>query len=94
MHFMLFVGVDSENRTVVFAQGFFSDQSSDTYTWALEQYCKICGVTRRWACVAYVAFGITRGVNIVLISKVLVCRTSCPIAQFLAETTAIFALST
>lgn len=43
MHFVLFLGVDSENRTVVFAQGFFSDQSSDTYKWALEHYCKICG---------------------------------------------------
>ncbi|CAB1099118.1 unnamed protein product [Ectocarpus sp. CCAP 1310/34] len=43
MHFMLFIGVDSENKTVVFAQGFFSDQSSDTYQWALKHYCTICG---------------------------------------------------
>lgn len=32
---MLFIGVDSENKTVVFAQGFFSDESTETFEWAL-----------------------------------------------------------
>lgn len=43
MHLMLFVGVDSENKTVVFAQGFFSDESTDSFLWALKHYCEICG---------------------------------------------------
>lgn len=35
MHLMLFIGVDSENKTVVFAQGFFSDECTDIFGWAL-----------------------------------------------------------
>lgn len=43
MHLMLFIGVDSENKTVVFAQGFFSDESTASFKWALDHYCTICG---------------------------------------------------
>lgn len=43
MFFMLFVGVDSENKTVVFAQGFFSNELGDSFEWALKHYFAVCG---------------------------------------------------
>ncbi|CAN0435481.1 unnamed protein product, partial [Ectocarpus sp. 13 AM-2016] len=43
MKLMLFIGVDSENKTIVFAQGFFSDERTASFLWALEHYVEICG---------------------------------------------------
>ena len=40
---MLFIGVDSENKSVVLAQGFFSDEQTASFLWALKHYCTICG---------------------------------------------------
>lgn len=40
---MLFIGVDSENKSIVFAQGFFSDEQPTSFLWALKHYCNICG---------------------------------------------------
>ena len=40
---MLFIGVDSENKSIVLAQGFFSDEQTTSFLWALEHYCNICG---------------------------------------------------
>ncbi|CAN0535817.1 unnamed protein product, partial [Laminaria digitata] len=40
---MLFIGVDSENNSVVLAQGFFSDELTTSFLWALKHYCTICG---------------------------------------------------
>ncbi|CAM9639208.1 unnamed protein product, partial [Laminaria digitata] len=35
---MLFIGVDSENKSVVLAQGFFSDEQTTSFLWALKHY--------------------------------------------------------
>lgn len=43
MKLCLFIGVDSENKSVVFAQGFFSDEQTTTFVYALEHFKKICG---------------------------------------------------
>ncbi|CAN0435528.1 unnamed protein product, partial [Ectocarpus sp. 13 AM-2016] len=43
MKLMLFIGVDSENKTIVFAPGFFSDEQTASFLWALEHYVEICG---------------------------------------------------
>ena len=40
---MLFIGVDSENKSVDLAQGFFSDEQTTSFLWALKRYCTICG---------------------------------------------------
>ncbi|CAM9288476.1 unnamed protein product, partial [Laminaria digitata] len=40
---MLFIGVDSENKSIVLAQGFFSDEQTTSFLWALKHYCNICG---------------------------------------------------
>ena len=40
---MLFIGVDSENKSIVLAQGFFADEQTASFLWALKHYCNICG---------------------------------------------------
>lgn len=40
---MLFIGVDSENKSIVLAQGLFSDEKTTSFLWALKHYCSICG---------------------------------------------------
>lgn len=40
---MLLVGVDSENKSVVFAQGFFSDEQTTSFSFALHHFVQICG---------------------------------------------------
>ncbi|CBJ29724.1 putative far-red impaired response protein [Ectocarpus siliculosus] len=39
----LFVGVDSENKTQVFAQGFFSNESTEAFDFANKFFLDICG---------------------------------------------------
>lgn len=40
---MLFIGVDSENKSVVLAQGFFSDEQTTSFAYALKHFVAICG---------------------------------------------------
>ncbi|CAN0491261.1 unnamed protein product, partial [Laminaria digitata] len=35
---MLFIGVDSENKSVVLAQGFFSDEQTTSFAYALKHF--------------------------------------------------------
>lgn len=39
----LYVGVDSENKTQVFAQGFFSNESTEAFDFANKFFLDICG---------------------------------------------------
>jgi len=39
----LYVGVDSENKTIVFAQGFLSNEQSETFDFANQFFLEICG---------------------------------------------------
>lgn len=39
----LYVGVDSENKTQVFAQGFFSNESTEAFDFANKFFLEICG---------------------------------------------------
>lgn len=43
LRLMLFIGVDSENKSIVLAQGFFSGEQTTSFLWALKHYCSICG---------------------------------------------------
>ena len=40
---MLFIGVNSENKSIVLAHGFFSDEQTTSFLWALKHYSNICG---------------------------------------------------
>eukprot|EP00904_Undaria_pinnatifida_P011630 jgi/Undpi1/7598/HiC_scaffold_23.g10071.m1 len=39
----LYVGVDSENKTIVFAQGFLGNEQSETFDFANQFFLEICG---------------------------------------------------
>ena len=39
----LYMGVDSENKTIVFAQGFLSNEQSETFDFANQFFLEICG---------------------------------------------------
>lgn len=43
MKLMLFIGVDSENKSVVLAQGFFPDEQTTSFAYAIKHFVQICG---------------------------------------------------